>query len=247
MILSITQPPVVNAGVDTHICTSPYTVTGTSVANVASYLWTVSSGTGLLLNANTLNPTYTPSATDITNGFAILTLTGNPLSPCASAAIDSIVLTIDQTPVVNAGTDDMNCMSAVYTITDATALHYSSLLWTTTGTGTLMNATTLTPSYTPSAGDLTAGSVTFTLTASNLGCGSVSDSKTLTFIGMPVIDAGPDMIICQNTNVTIGGASASTYSSLSWLTSGTGTFANGNTVSSPTPRALPILRWGLLP
>ncbi|MBK7030681.1 MAG: PKD domain-containing protein [Bacteroidales bacterium] len=231
MTLSITQLPAVNAGVDTHICSSPYTLTGTSSANVSSILWTVATGSGVLSNANTLTPTYTPSALDITNGFAILTLTGNPLSPCPAAAVDSVTLTIEQTPVVSAGADDNNCMSATYTVTDATSLYHTSLVWTTTGTGILINASTLTPSYTPSAADLTAGSVILTLTSSNMGCGSVSDSKTITFISMPVVDAGPDLMICEDINITIGGASAITYSSISWSTSGTGTFANGNTVS----------------
>jgi len=242
MVLSITQLPQVNAGADTHICTNPYTLTGATSANVSSVLWTVTTGTGTLVNANTLTPTFTASALDIANGFAVLTLTGNPLNPCPAPATDVVILTIDQTPVVNAGADACNCMGAVYTVPDATALHYTTLLWSTSGTGTFINGTTLTPSYTPSAADLTAGSVILTLTASNSGCGLVSDSKTLTFISMPVINAGPDMVICQNINITIGGASASSYSTLNWTTSGTGTFANGNTVSPTyTPSAADIL------
>ncbi|NVO19611.1 MAG: PKD domain-containing protein, partial [Bacteroidetes bacterium] len=242
MVLSITQLPQVNAGTGTHICTNPYTLTGATSSNVASILWTVTTGTGTLANANTLTPTFTPSALDITNGFAVLTLTGNPLNPCPAPATDTIILTIDQTPVVYAGADACNCMSATYTVNDATAIHYASLIWTSTGTGTLINATTLTPSYTPSAADLVAGSVILTLTASNSGCGVVSDSKKLTFISMPVVNAGPDMVICQNTSVTIGGASASSYSTLVWTTSGTGTFANANTVSPTyTPSAADIL------
>jgi len=241
MVLSITQLPVVDAGMDVHTCTSPYTLAGATATNTASVLWTVSVGTGTLANANTLTPTYTPSATDITNGTVVLILTGSPLSPCPNPAVDSVILTIDQTPVVNAGADDLNCMDAIFTVNDASSSYHSSLLWTTTGTGSLLNATTLNPSYTPSAADLAAGSVDLVLTASNDGCGSVSDTKTITFIDIPVVNAGPDLLICEDINITIGGASATNYSSISWSTSGTGSFANGNTVSPTyTPGAADI-------
>jgi len=241
MILNLTQQPAVDAGADASICSGAYTLTGTSSSNVSSVVWTVANGTGLLVNASTLNPTYTPSAQDIINGFAILVLEGSPLSPCSAPASDSVVLSIYQVPVVNAGADDQNCEDNTYTVTDASASYYTSLNWVSSGSGTLANETTLTPSYTPSAADLTAGSVMLTLTASNPGCGSVSDSKTITFTSMPTVNAGPDLNICENTNITIGGATALNYASITWTTSGTGTFANGNTVSPTyTPSASDI-------
>ncbi len=236
MVLDFVSQPQVNAGTDAHMCTGPYVLSGASSTNCSSVNWTVSNGSGSLLNATTLTPTYTPSALDISNGFVELTLTGNPVSPCAIAVSDLVQLIIDKTPVVNAGADALSCQSANYSVNDANASHYTSLLWTSSGTGTFINATTLSPTYSPSAADLTAGTFTLTLTASNAGCGSVSDNKTVNIIGMPVVNAGPDLVICEGSSVTIGGASASTYSSINWATTGTGTFVNGNSL---TPTYMP--------
>jgi len=230
--------PIVNAGADTHMCTTPFILSGATSANCASTMWTVQTGTGTLLNANTLTPTYTASAADIANGFVILGLTGTPQSPCVNSVSDFVTLMIDQVPVANAGTDIATCDNSAFTINDAAASLYSTLNWTTSGTGTFINASTLNPTYTPSTGDVANGSVILTLTASNAGCGSVSDNKLISFINQTTVNAGPDVTICEGSILTIGGASANAYSSISWTTSGTGILVNANTI---TPTYTPSL------
>jgi len=240
-IISFIMNPVVYAGSDAHMCTSPFVLSGATSSDCASVLWTIQSGSGLISNAGTLNPTYTPSALDIANGSVILLLTGTPLNPCTTAVSDQVTLYINQMPLVNAGPDGATCDNSNYTVNDATAAQFSSLIWTSTGTGTLLNETTLNPSYLPSAADITMGSVVLTLTASNAGCGMVSDNKVISFINQTTANAGPDISVCAGTSLTIGGASASAYSSIFWSTSGTGTITNGNTLSPIyTPSAADI-------
>jgi PKD repeat protein len=237
-IVTFVKNAIVNAGADASICTTPYTLSGITATNCASVLWTVQTGSGIIANANTLTPTFTPSAQDITNGFVVLALTGTPLSPCSNVATDFVTLTINQVPVVNAGADINTCNNSAFTVNDATASLYTSLDWTTSGTGTFLNGSTLTPTYTPGASDIANGSVVLTLTASNAGCGVVTDNKIISFINLTTVNAGPDATICEGSNLNIGGASASSYSSIFWTTTGTGSFSNGNTL---TPTYIPSL------
>ena len=230
-IVTFILNPVVNAGADTHICTTPFILSGATSANCASVVWTIQTGSGTLANAGTLTPSYTASATDITNGFVILVLTGNPLNPCTNSVNDLVTLTIDQTPVVNAGADSSTCNNSSFTVTDATATHYTNLSWISTGTGTLTGIATLTPTYTPTAGDIALGSVSLALTATNAGCGSVSDTKVISFINQTLVNAGPDAAVCEGSAFTMGGATASAYSTIAWTTSGSGSFTGGNTLT----------------
>ncbi len=88
-----------------------------------------------------------------------------------SAAITEI-----PAPTAFAGPDDFGTVGIPYLITGATASNYASLLWTKSGTGTLTNATTLNPSYTPN----TTGFVTLTLTVTgNAPCGVATDAMQL--------------------------------------------------------------------
>ncbi|MEN9640316.1 MAG: hypothetical protein RLZZ262_2185, partial [Bacteroidota bacterium] len=82
----------------------------------------------------------------------------------------------------NAGADASSCGGGNYTLTGASATNQTSVLWTTTGLGTLTNATTLTPSYTPHVSEVGAAPVSFTLTAySNTPCSNATDIVLITF------------------------------------------------------------------
>jgi len=233
-VLSFTPAATANAGTDVTICqTNTFTVSTASASNYASLNWTTS-GTGSFTSGTTLTPTYTPSAADITAGSVVLTLHSLGNTPCTEAT-DNMTLTILHSPVASAGATASICEGSSYTVGDATASYYSSLLWTTTGTGTLTNPTTLTPSYLPSAGDITVGSVTLTLTAfATSPCtGQVTSSKVLLLQAAPLANAGSDATICEPDDYTIAGSSASNYSLLNWTSNGTGSFT-GNGTLTPT-------------
>ena len=146
-------------------------------------------------------------------------------------------------PVIDAGSSEEVCASETSfdlstSTTTANGSNYSSLTWTTSGTGTFNNNTALTPIYTPSAADKTAGTVTLTLTANGNGsCDPVQDNMTLTITPVPVIDAGSSEEVCASetsfdlsTSTTT--ANGSNYSSPLWTTSGSGVFDN-NTAHTP--------------
>ena len=159
MVLLFAPVPTVSAGSDDAVCgNNNYTLTGASASNYSTLTWSTS-GTGTFSNTTMVNPVYYPSAADITSGSVILTLTATSLAPCNTTAADQMTLTFNLSPLANAGPDANSCGTVAYQITGATASNYSGVNWTHNGTGTISNANTLNPVYTPSQGDVTTGQV----------------------------------------------------------------------------------------
>ena len=85
--------------------------------------------------------TYTPGPNDIINGLVTLSLQAVGDAPCNNLAVSSIELFINGEITVFAGVDAAICESDnFYQISDAsiTPPDYTSLVWTTSGTGFLM-------------------------------------------------------------------------------------------------------------
>jgi gliding motility-associated-like protein len=236
MTLQFHPLPIVSAGNDDVICEgSPYTVNSATASNYSSLSWT-SSGTGVILNGNTLAPTYTPGATDIANGSVTLTITATASAPCLGNISNTMTLIIKHNPLANAGNDVTLCENIPFTVNDASAVNSSSLLWVTTGTGLLANQNTLTPTYTPSAADAIAGIIQLTLVASDPPCSDNLDVKTLQINGAPVVSAGGDASTCATCIFNLTTATATNVSSILWTSSGSGTLTGANTI---TPSYVP--------
>jgi gliding motility-associated-like protein len=233
MILTIWTPPTVDAGPNTTICSgSTHILTGAVAYNYTSLTWTTS-GSGTFNNPNAPNPTYTPSVADRAAGSVTLTVTATAKGTCSNVS-DNMILSFTTAPTVNAGIDASICStSSTYTLS-GTATNYSSVLWTTNGTGTFSNATILNPAYTPSAADVATGQVQIALTATGNGsCGTVSDFMVLNIWPAPTVDAGPTTAsICQGNSLILSGATAANHATLTWTVSGgTGTFDNANALN----------------
>jgi hypothetical protein len=221
--LSGIYSPTANAGPDDTSCEdSPYTLSG-SATNQQSVLWTTA-GDGTFNNPAQLNATYTPGSGDITNGSALLTLTAYAISPCDDHATDNMQLNIQVLPGVDAGSDDMVCEDASYTLSGS-ATNQQSVLWSTSGDGTFDDPTLLNATYTPGSGDIGQGSVTLSLTAFAIApCGDdATDSMFLEIQELPEADAGDDGQVCESDSYTLGG-SATNYASVLWTSAGDGTF-----------------------
>ncbi|MCK7540328.1 MAG: hypothetical protein MZV63_60265 [Marinilabiliales bacterium] len=99
---------------------------------------------------------------DITAGSVTLVLTATSFVPCPPVS-DSMVLSISRQAIVNAGPSDSICETQPsYLLSGATGIYFTSLTWTTSGTGSFTNPAILNPAYLPSAADIAAGSVVLT-------------------------------------------------------------------------------------
>ncbi len=234
----------VNAGPDQTVCsTSPVaTMAGSFGGGASSVTWTTS-GTGSFSSSTSTTSTYTPSAADIAAGTVTLTLTTNdPAGPCGAVS-DAMILTINPAATVNAGPDQTICAGSTATLSGSRGGGASSSTWTTSGTGSFSNASILNPVYTPSAADISAGTVTLTLTTNDPAgpCGFVSDFMVLTINPAATVNAGADQTICAGSTVSLTGSMGGSATSVTWTTSGTGSFASSTSTNTTyTPSAADV-------
>ncbi len=207
--VTVNPAPTANAGADASTCgTTAYTLSGTSATNYSSILWT-HNGYGTLTNATTLTPTYTPAAGDI--GYNVtLTMTVTALAGCTNTA-DQMVIHVTPPATANAGTDASICEGGTFTVSTASATNYTSLSWTSNGTGSLTNGTTLTPTYIPGVGE--TGTVTLTLNATGQNGCNATDNMVLTINTKPVVTITPSgsTTFCVGGSVTLTSSVGSSY------------------------------------
>lgn len=228
------------AGNDDAICSgSNYVLNGVKGGGTSSITWGTS-GNGTFNDANSETATYTPSADDIIAGSVILTITSNdPAGPC-SLVSDGMILTIYPAVTISAGTDTAICSGNNYTLAGMIGGGATSLTWSSSGTGTFDNASLAAATYTPSADDITAGSVLLAITSNDPTgpCNMRSDTLKLTISPAVIISAGSDTTICSGINYTLSGMIGGGASSLTWSSSGNGTFDNVNLATATyTPSA----------
>ena len=239
--LTLYKTPTASAGGSQTICQNQTAqVSGASSSN-GTIVWTENGAGSITAGQGTLTPTYTAAAGDAGNDVTLTMTVSNGTCTAATATYTVSVLAL---PTAVAGTAISTCANsgAVDITTGASATNTDGVLWSSSGTGTFTDADSLTLAmYTPSAGDIAAGSVTLTLTVSGNGsCNNATSNKTLTILPVPVA-AGA--VICQgaastpmNVSSTCLQASTSTGADFpaSGATTGTGNAWNntGNVVSN---------------
>jgi hypothetical protein len=230
------------AGTALTMCQSAGSVNvtaGSTSSNNAGITWS-SSGTGSFANANSMTlATYTPSAADLNAGSVTITLTATGNSPCGNATSNK-TLTLYKQPTATAGGSQTICQNQTATVSGATSSN-GTIVWTENGAGSItLGQGTLTPTYTAAAGDA-GNAVTLTMTVSNGTCTAATATYTVNVVGAATAVAGTAVTMCEtagSVNVTAG-ATSSNNSGVTWTSSGTGTFANANsmTLATYTPSA----------
>ena len=221
--VTVIPNPTVDAGLSDSICVNSTFTTNASGSNYSSLRW-YSNGDGTFNATNTLTAVYTPGTNDNSNGSVKLYLEATGNSPCG-LELDSLELTILGLPAANAGVDTTICENSTYTL-DGMASDYSSIAWTSAGTGSFSNTASLNAVYTPSSSDISSGSIELYLTATS-DCGSDKDTMVISFGLLPTASAGNDDSVCVTSTYTLNG-SATNYDNATWTTSGDGTFNNAN-------------------
>ncbi|MBK9765121.1 MAG: gliding motility-associated C-terminal domain-containing protein [Flavobacteriales bacterium] len=234
---TITPSPTANAGLDRTVCANNATVALTGSFTIATGgIWSGGAGTFDPSTTN-MGAIYTPSAAEITAGIVTLSLTTTNNGTC-NAVTDQMVISITDAPTVNAGAPISLCANNAQVSLNGSVFGATGGAWTG-GSGTFApNNTTLNATYTPSASDLAAGTVTLTLTSTGNGnCNPVSSARVITFTPAPTVNAGPDASVCSNNaNITLAGAFAGATGAI-W-TGGAGSYnpnnATMNAVYTPT-------------
>jgi hypothetical protein len=211
------QQPAAAAGTDQEQCeTSGFAFTmnaSSTVPTGGTRTWTIdaanSTTTASIVNTTDEDPIITLAGVGTVR--AVLTVTG---ASCADA-VDSVDLTVSPRAIANAGADREVCASdPAVTLNGSISGSALSATWSG-GTGTFNpNANTLNAIYTPSAAEITAGTVTLTLTTNDPAgsCGPGTDTMTIK------INPNP------NVNITLEDACLGTAHLHATVTGGTGPF-----------------------
>jgi len=229
VIVTITTAGFVNAGLDQTVCDNALVnLSGQITGGASQGIWTTS-GTGTFTpNDTALNATYHPSGFDILAGNVMLTLTAT--NSC-NVVFDNVLINFIPSPTVSAGADQIVCANNSVITLNGTVNNTSSLLWTTSGSGTFTpNNTSLNVMYIPSPGDISAGNVTIYLTGNGNGsCSTTVDSMLLQITPSPNVNAGFDQSVCVSTTMTMlmGSVSGGATTGM-WTTLGSGNFIPDN-------------------
>ena len=153
LMVSLVEGAKANAGPDLTICGATTVTLQGSASNYVSVLWSTS-GDGTFSNANQLTTQYTPGTDDEASGEVVLTLTPFGEPPFVNGNPDHKTVTILQPAVVN----KIIALTAVCQTQainlSATASHYASLMWTSSGNGAFNNTSIINPQYTPGTVDI---------------------------------------------------------------------------------------------
>ena len=204
---TITPAPTVNAGLDRVVCANNAAVTLNGSFTVATGgAWSGGGGTFDPSTTN-MNAIYTPTATEIANGNVTLTLTTTGNGGCV-AVDDQMTISFTPAPVVNAGLPVSVCANNAQVALSGSVTGATGGAWS--GGAGIYNPdnATLNATYTPTAGEIAAGTLTLTLTSTGNGtCNAVSSNRVISFTPAPVVNAGPNGTVCANNSmITLAGS-----------------------------------------
>ncbi|MFN6946707.1 MAG: hypothetical protein ACK4ND_17295, partial [Cytophagaceae bacterium] len=227
----LVPPPQAEAGPDQTVCANNSQVSlDGSVIGAGGGRWIGGSGT-FIPDRNSLNTQYTPTMAEITAGSVVLTLRSTGNGDCPPSE-DQMTINITPAPIVNAGPDRNVCADNPTANLSGLVTNAGGGTWSG-GQGTFGNINNPITTYTPSAQEISNGFVILTLTSTNNGnCLPVRDNMQITIRPVPVVDAGPDQVVCGiETQVELNGY-ISNAGGASWSSSGNGTFDNTTSLTT---------------
>ena len=206
IILTIVPDIEASVGVGGVICSTDSFQINATFLNYSSINWT-SSGSPGTLNSNAIeDPIYTPSSSDIANGFVDLTVTVSPLNPCTAIFTApnpnaTLRVNITEGPEIDLTGNYIICEDQTLEPI-ATVTNYDEITWSTSGDGSFTGGNTATPIYIPGPLDINVtNGATLTIEATGNGsCAPVTAETLLTIEKNVEVNAGPDGNMCEGPN-----------------------------------------------
>ncbi len=228
---SFNRKVLIDAGDDTTLCVGTnVNLNGSISGGTTTGIWSVLNGTGNLNTPTNLSTTYNPSPGDYTQGSVtfVLQSTGN-----CDPVMDTLQINFVQAPEVTVSSDSSLCKNNAAVINlNGTLAFAAGSEWTGGLGGSYANASDLNTTYTPSPTDLSGDSIIFYL--SSLGsinsCPNDQDTLVVYLTPSPVVNPGPNQVICSSDDsLFLNGSVSGPTSTGIWSTTGSGTFNPSNT------------------
>jgi gliding motility-associated-like protein len=187
--------------------------TTTSNATVTGWNWDFGDASSAVIP----NPTHTYSAGNVYN----VTLVATSSAGCKDTVVKPMYIQSLPQAVAN---DTFACVSNPVITLNGNVYGATGGLWV--GNGTFSpNTTTLTPTYTPTSGELSQGYANVYLSTTGNGlCPADVDTMTISYSTGITANAGSDIYVCKDTAFISLSGSIYTAAGGQWLTSGSGTF-----------------------
>lgn len=217
-----------DAGTDVTVCNGEPVInlSGSVSGGTTTGIWEILNGTGTLNTPTNLSTTYVPSPSDYAQGTLtfVLSSTGN-----CDPKRDTVVVNFVQSPYVEAGSDDSYCKNNIGAVPiNGNVTFAAGATWTGGVGGAFGNPGSLSTTYTPSPADLAIDSVVLYLTSSGsfFACPDDEDTVVIYFTVPPTVVAGPDLVLCSNTNlIDLSGSVTGATTTGVWSSTGTGAFS----------------------
>jgi gliding motility-associated-like protein len=222
---------IVDPGTDLTVCTnSTAQLAGSVTGGATTGEWSTSGSGTFVPSVTDQNAEYIPSDADISAGSITLTLTST--GNCFPVS-ETMTISFLDAPAPDAGADTDVCSNNSVVDLAGVVDNAGGGLWSG-GNGSFANNTSLITTYTPTAQEITDGSVTLTLTTTGNGiCDAESDDITITFTPAPTAAAGPNQTACAN-NADVDLSGSVTIATGGQWSGGNGSFDPGSTALSPT-------------
>jgi len=149
----------------------------------------------------------------------------------SGTCMDSSSQTVIVTPLsnANAGSNQTICAGNSVSLNGSLS-QVGTGQWSSGGSGIFTpSSDSLNTSYIPSAADILAGSVNLTLTPTG-SCAGASSMLTITINPGPLVNAGPNLTLCNYTSLFPVSGTVSGAMGGSWSTTGSGTFTPSSTL-----------------
>lgn len=165
----ITPKPIANAGADEKICEGSELTVSKATAEEYSEIWWTTTGTGVLENELSLNPTYKPSDQDISNRMVELTLHARGKNPIEYYVVrDTMRIEIIHNAFADVIPLDTTCENASYQIRDIIYKDVNSISWSSSGYGDFNGTGQENPVYSFSSDDRNKDTLYFYLEVTSL-------------------------------------------------------------------------------
>ncbi|PCJ77745.1 MAG: hypothetical protein COA57_16555, partial [Flavobacteriales bacterium] len=219
--INVATSPTASAGPDQNLCDTTATTLAGNVPTEGTGTWSVVSGTATI--TATSDPTTTITGLVIGDSVVLRWTIVN--GSCPVSTDDVTIIVYDQPTVAAAGPDQNLCSSTTTTMTGNVPTVGTGVWSVTSGTATFTDST----NATTAVSGLTIGSTAILKwTISNGICVSSSDEMIVNVATQPTANAGLDQQLCDTTQTTLAGNTATEGTGTWTLVSGTAVIADVN-------------------